>query len=136
MGEPTGALPGAQGGGNMSTFTSVCFCGRRGLPGSSRCALHPAPVQTPAERLAAMPWRAGYRDPAFAANRPRAYERDGGCCRRCGFPVSPLTYICDHVVPLSEGGTSDLDNLQTLCRPCSKVKTRLDRRARAERRRT
>jgi 5-methylcytosine-specific restriction endonuclease McrA len=90
-------------------------------------------MQTPAERLAAQPWRAGYADPLFARNRPRAYERDGGRCVRCGFEVSPRAYICDHVLPLSDGGTSEIENLQTLCAPCSKIKTRIDRRARAER---
>lgn len=117
----------------MSTHAKVCYCGRRSVPGTTRCERHPAPVQTQAERLAAQPWRAGYSDPAFARNRPLAYERDGRRCRRCGFEVAPRAYICDHVLALSDGGTSDLDNLQTLCAPCSKVKTRQDRRARAER---
>ncbi|MEI6450167.1 MAG: HNH endonuclease signature motif containing protein [Actinomycetes bacterium] len=114
----------------MSSFTKVCHCGRRSLPGTNRCALHPAPTVTQAERLAAQPWRAGYYDRDFARNRPLAYKRDEGRCRRCGFEVAPRAYICDHVLALSDGGTSDLDNLQTLCRPCSKIKTRMDRRAR------
>ena len=118
----------------MSSFLKVCFCGRRAIPGTSRCDRHPAPAQTQAERLSAQPWRAGYADPLFARNRPLAFKRDGGRCVLCGFEVSPRAYICDHVLPLSDGGTSDLENLQTLCKPCSKTKTRMDRRARAQKR--
>ena len=117
----------------MSSHLKVCYCGRRALPGSSRCERHPAPVQSQSERLAAQPWREGYSDPLFARNRPLAYKRDGGRCVRCGFEVGPRAYICDHVLPLSDGGSSELGNLQTLCTACSKVKTRLDRRARAAR---
>jgi 5-methylcytosine-specific restriction endonuclease McrA len=29
----------------------------------------------------------------------------------------------DHIVPSAEGGTDDLDNLQTLCVPCHNTKT-------------
>lgn len=31
--------------------------------------------------------------------------------------------ICDHIIPESEGGTDDDDNLQTLCKACNKIKT-------------
>lgn len=117
----------------MSSHLKVCFCGRRALPGETGCGRHPAPHQTPAERLAAQPWRTGYQDPLYARNRPLAYERDGRRCVKCGLPLSAEAYICDHILPLSEGGTSELEDLQTLCGPCSKAKTRQDRRARAKR---
>jgi 5-methylcytosine-specific restriction endonuclease McrA len=115
----------------VSSFRKVCFCGRQAIPGSTRCDRHPAAHQTQAERIAAQPWRAGYLDPLFAHNRQLAYKRDGGRCVVCGFEVSPKAFICDHVLPLSDGGTSELGNLQTLCSPCNKTKTRTDRRARA-----
>lgn len=34
--------------------------------------------------------------------------------------------VCDHVIPLSEGGTDDDSNLQTICQACDKEKTSLE----------
>ena len=31
--------------------------------------------------------------------------------------------ICDHILPVSEGGTDDMSNLQTLCKACHDIKT-------------
>lgn len=36
------------------------------------------------------------------------------CCRR-----SDVKLTVDHVVPVSRGGTSNIDNLQPLCKPCN-----------------
>lgn len=56
------------------------------------------------------------------AKRIRIFERDGNRCRRCG-RTSPETRLeLDHIVPLSRGGTSSEDNLQTLCVDCNKLK--------------
>ena len=140
----------------MTGFSRTCQCGRRALPGETRCALHLNGSSRPTcclecgrrtsggapycsehtlseqeRRLLAQPWRVGYSDPMYARNRPLVFKRDGGRCVRCGFDVSPRAYICDHIIPLSEGGTSAIENLQTLCRSCSKRKTRNDRRRRA-----
>ena len=60
------------------------------------------------------------------------FERDLYLCQICA-RENRLTWvdlhgpdagICDHIVPLSQGGTDDEDNLQTICRPCDKRKTR------------
>lgn len=40
-------------------------------------------------------------------------------CLACG-EQKPLTV--DHVVPLSKGGTNDIDNIQPLCRNCNSIK--------------
>jgi 5-methylcytosine-specific restriction protein A len=34
----------------------------------------------------------------------------------------------DHIVPKSQGGTDDDDNLQAICSPCHKTKTGSERR--------
>lgn len=47
------------------------------------------------------------------------WKRDGGRCRKCG-SASELQY--DHVIPLSLGGASTVDNLQILCGPCNRAK--------------
>ena len=47
--------------------------------------------------------------------RQRVLDRDGHRCVNCG---STETLEMHHVIPLSQGGTNHLDNLQTLCNPC------------------
>jgi len=45
------------------------------------------------------------------------FERDGYACTYCG--DEPGDLHCDHVVPLSRGGSSELNNLTTACAPCN-----------------
>lgn len=50
---------------------------------------------------------------------PGIFQRDGFTCRYCG-GTDDLT--CDHVRPLSRGGSNDPDNLVTACRACNTAK--------------
>ncbi len=51
--------------------------------------------------------------------RVRILERDGYKCQACG----ATEHLCiDHVLPVSRGGDSSDDNLQTLCMPCNTKK--------------
>ena len=74
-----------------------------------------------------------YRDPrvwdsicrverAKVSNRMRfsIYERDGNRCRKCG---SAYDLEIDHIFPISKGGKSVYDNLQTLCHECNAKKS-------------
>jgi hypothetical protein len=46
-------------------------------------------------------------------------QRDGHKCRHCG----ATEHLCtDHIYPEFLGGTSDVENLQTLCRSCNSRK--------------
>lgn len=45
------------------------------------------------------------------------YERDGHRCRICGSRLDDLEI--DHIIPISKGGKSTMDNLQTLCHRCN-----------------
>ncbi|NHO64634.1 HNH endonuclease [Aestuariicella hydrocarbonica] len=66
------------------------------------------------------PWR---------RKRHETFEEDGYQCRECGRIVTlhgALAGICDHIVPLCEGGTDTKSNRQTLCKPCSDQKTLLE----------
>lgn len=61
------------------------------------------------------------RRPAFkqtipAALRRAVYERDNHACRQCG---ARENLSIDHIYPEVWGGTTTLDNLQTLCRLCN-----------------
>ena len=47
------------------------------------------------------------------------YERDGDRCRHCGVSEQYATLEIDHIIPISKGGKSTYDNLQTLCRKCN-----------------
>lgn len=50
------------------------------------------------------------------------YERQHGKCYGClvRLPIRILTV--DHIVPRSQGGHSNIDNLQLLCYPCNSLK--------------
>lgn len=66
--------------------------------------------------------------------RDAVLERDGGRCQLCGVKLYTkdrrgATYeeCCrafeiDHKVPLNNGGTSDMANLQAACRRCNRSK--------------
>lgn len=47
------------------------------------------------------------------------YERDGYRCRRCGVSERYATLEIDHMIPISKGGKSTYENLQTLCHKCN-----------------
>jgi 5-methylcytosine-specific restriction endonuclease McrA len=60
------------------------------------------------------------------------FQRDRYRCQHCDRPFpaqgTPKHLEVDHILPLSQGGTNDLSNLQTLCRRCNRRKR--DRRDR------
>lgn len=62
----------------------------------------------------------------FQARRPipksirlQVFSRDGWKCRHCG---QGKNLSVDHIVPWSRGGAHDMENFQTLCRPCNSSK--------------
>lgn len=63
-------------------------------------------------------YRSGW-DSLRAELTPLVFARDEHCCVYCG-ATEDLTV--DHVLPLSRGGTNDLGNLVTACRPCNSSK--------------
>lgn len=68
----------------------------------------------------------------FATREQRAalFRRQRGLCNRCRRPLAWFRTPpeCDHVVPWSRGGPTTLANLQLLCRPCHRAKTRAEAR--------
>jgi 5-methylcytosine-specific restriction endonuclease McrA len=44
-------------------------------------------------------------------------ERDGYICGYCGDDIGPMHV--DHIVPLIQGGSNDIENLITACRECN-----------------
>lgn len=51
--------------------------------------------------------------------RNYVFERDGFACTYC---ESTDDLECDHIMPVSRGGSSDLENLTTSCRLCNRAK--------------
>lgn len=56
--------------------------------------------------------------------RYKVFERDKSRCRICGCSVEDgVTLEVDHIVPVSKGGSNDIENLQTLCFECNRGKS-------------
>ena len=70
--------------------------------------------------------------------RKQVWKRDKGNCAICGLQCTKRNWDLDHIKPLMEQKELQeheldwsyykLDNMQTLCRPCHKEKTKQDRR--------
>ncbi|MBE6487028.1 MAG: hypothetical protein E7Z85_09340 [Methanosphaera stadtmanae] len=55
--------------------------------------------------------------------RHEVFKRDGYRCRECGASLEEgATLEIDHIIPVANGGTNDIDNLQTLCKKCNRGK--------------
>ena len=62
----------------------------------------------------------GKRKPISNSKRKIVFERNAYRCVYCGGYKS---LVIDHILPVSLGGTNDLDNLQTLCHSCNSAKS-------------
>lgn len=63
-------------------------------------------------------------DPKFNRNVPKhlrlsVFERDRYSCKYCGVSADPSQLHADHIFPVSLGGLTVTENLQTLCAPCN-----------------
>lgn len=78
--------------------------------------------------------------------RAMVFKRDNYVCAMCGKRFANVyeeeeyaqseMLIGDHIVPIAVGGSEfDMDNIQTLCIDCNKIKTKDDMRLIAENRR-
>jgi 5-methylcytosine-specific restriction enzyme A len=73
-----------------------------------------------------MPWNTDTAGRTVPPALQRAcFKRDNYTCVKCEYHGTPNAgdLNADHIVPSAEGGTDDLDNLQTLCVPCHNTKT-------------
>jgi RNA-directed DNA polymerase len=77
------------------------------------------------------PWLGTEDRPGMADLRPNVLERDGFRCCMCKEVVTPSTAQIDHIRPVCcfkrPVDANRLENLWTLCIPCHKRKTELDR---------
>lgn len=54
--------------------------------------------------------------------REYIFQRDNYQCRSCGKTKEKTVLELDHIVPIANGGSNDISNLQTLCRHCNRRK--------------
>ncbi len=51
------------------------------------------------------------------------YDRQNGLCAYCGQHRNIKYMTVDHIMPLSKGGTDDVENLQCTCKMCNRLKS-------------
>ena len=66
------------------------------------------------------PWSGRPSGLVWSEIRSKVFARDNYVCRYCGSRGRRLE--CDHVVPVSMGGSSDPENLVTACKTCNRSK--------------
>ena len=54
--------------------------------------------------------------------REYVFQRDNYQCRSCGKKQTQTALEVDHIIPIANGGSNDISNLQTLCRRCNHQK--------------
>ena len=59
------------------------------------------------------------RKPISKGTRFKVFSRDGFTCRYCGCQSDTSPLVVDHVIPVCQGGTNDIENLITACQPCN-----------------
>lgn len=68
---------------------------------------------------------AGQRALMTSKLRQKIKERDGYTCQCCGISINQEPHLLleiDHIIPVSKGGLTTEDNLQTLCWRCNRSK--------------
>lgn len=56
------------------------------------------------------------------AKRKAVYDRDEAHCGYCDIDIAWSEYHCDHVEPVSKGGSDDMSNLRASCWRCNLAK--------------
>ncbi|GAB7049103.1 HNH endonuclease [Catenuloplanes indicus] len=81
--------------------------------------------ETLAEKIRWAKSAAGQRALMTARLRSWVKDRDNHTCLKCGISVAVEPHLLlevDHIIPVSKGGLSEPDNLQTLCWRCNRTK--------------
>lgn len=56
------------------------------------------------------------------SERTIIYDRNHGRCAICGRYVPFMDFTVDHIIPISKGGTNNMNNLQCACKTCNLIK--------------
>lgn len=82
-------------------------------------------VEYLSERIKFRKSAAGQRALMTSKLREKIKQRDNYTCQKCGLSTNDernLLLEIDHIIPISKGGMSTEDNLQTLCWKCNRTK--------------
>lgn len=60
-----------------------------------------------------------------AEMRKKILSKTGFKCAACGEKLDMVRHTIDHIIPISRGGTNDIDNLIGLCKMCNEYKDNL-----------
>lgn len=63
------------------------------------------------------------RKPLTNSIRHEVFVRDDYKCVECGATKKDIVLHVDHIIPVAQGGTDELSNLQTLCEACNLSKS-------------
>lgn len=63
------------------------------------------------------------RDPIDSKLRHEVFKRDSYRCVECGATKENSILHVDHKLPVSQGGSDELENLRTLCEKCNLSKS-------------
>ena len=63
------------------------------------------------------------RNPISGSLRHEIFKRDCYRCVECGQSNRQTILHVDHLIPVAQGGTDELGNLQTLCQRCNLAKS-------------
>lgn len=63
------------------------------------------------------------RSPLDHRLRHEVFKRDNYKCKDCGLSKEQTTLHVDHIISVSQGGSDELNNLQTLCQACNLAKS-------------
>jgi len=63
------------------------------------------------------------REPIGDSLRFKVFEKSKFRCSYCGKKADQTSLEIDHIVPVSKGGTNDINNLQAACRRCNQGKS-------------
>jgi 5-methylcytosine-specific restriction enzyme A len=63
------------------------------------------------------------RNPIDSKLRHEVFKRDDYKCKECGATNKEKILHVDHILPVAQGGTDELSNLQTLCSDCNLSKS-------------
>lgn len=83
-------------------------------------------IETLADRIRFKSSAAGQRALMTAKFREFIKSRDRYTCQKCAVSIDAEPHLLlevDHILPVSRGGTSTKDNLQTLCWKCNRSKS-------------
>ena len=63
------------------------------------------------------------RNPIDSRLRHEVFKRDGYKCLECGATNKEKVLHADHIISVAQGGSDELENLQTLCEDCNLAKS-------------